>query len=148
MIVHGKINLSTQVWLMYAYCFLWGLWCIIKHTMENGRKGSRRERIVATVFFYARKLPLKGRPTRILITCCYVALLLLWLVLFAFHFYLYSFFTRSQLVSTTWSLGQIIAVTVWVPSIVEYLYILRGRLSLARENILIRRCTEPRHRGD
>ena len=46
-----------------------------------------------------------------------------WLLCFAAQFYLFAAFIRHDLINYEWSLGQIIAVTVWIPCVVEYLYI-------------------------
>lgn len=37
--------------------------------------------------------------------------------------YLFGFYIRYSLIPTIWSFGQIIAVAVWIPSLVEYAYI-------------------------
>lgn len=47
----------------------------------------------------------------------------------AIKFWLYSLFLRHSLVSKVWTFGQIIAVTVWAPSIVKFLYIEKGNMS-------------------
>ena len=38
---------------------------------------------------------------------------------FGYHFYLYSYFPFSE-VDNSWGFAQVVAITVWVPSLVEY----------------------------
>ena len=52
-----------------------------------------------------------------------IFLLVVWSLCFGYHIYLYSPFSRNNLVSRVWTFGQIIAVTAWAPSIVEFFYI-------------------------
>ena len=42
---------------------------------------------------------------------------------FAIQFYLLSVYWRHSFISPEWSFGQIMVVNVWVPAIVEYVYI-------------------------
>ena len=44
------------------------------------------------------------------------------LLCFGVHFYLIGVFHRHHLVSQVWTFGQIVAVTVWIPSIFEVLH--------------------------
>lgn len=46
-----------------------------------------------------------------------------WALCFAAQFTLFAVFAEHYFISNTWILGQIIAVAVWVPSIVESIYI-------------------------
>ena len=54
-----------------------------------------------------------------------------WSISFAYQFYFFSFYWRMQEISNEWSFGQIIAVSVWLPSIVEYIYLLISKLNLS-----------------
>lgn len=47
----------------------------------------------------------------------------LWLASIGAQLYLFGVYFQHDLISYTWSFGQLIAVTVWVPSLVEYAYI-------------------------
>lgn len=53
---------------------------------------------------------------------------ILWTASFAYLFYLYSLFSQRDLISSTWSLGQVVAVLAWVPSIVEFLITENGEM--------------------
>ena len=46
-----------------------------------------------------------------------------WSLCVAGQFYLFSAYLEHSVISYEWSFGQIIAVTIWLPSLVEYIYI-------------------------
>ena len=46
-----------------------------------------------------------------------------WSMAFGSQFYLFTIYFHHALISPRWTLGQVIAVTVWVPAVVEYIYI-------------------------
>ena len=115
-------NLGTQaelstikfswVWLIYVNCVLWGLYCIVKHVIEPTRgESSRWNRL-------SRFLTKPYVPT-----FTYTFFAITWILSFTYHFWLYNFLNKNSLVSQTWTFGQIIAVVVWAPSIVEFLYV-------------------------
>ena len=51
-----------------------------------------------------------------------IAASILWIASFIYMFYLYVAFNDNNFVSKEWTFGQIVSITVWVPSIVELLY--------------------------
>lgn len=120
------------VWLIYTYCIAWGLWCVFRHTLNRPPRGSLRERTLTVIKGLAHAPPLSKIPKKFIVGVGYPALLLIWALCFVYHFYLYSLFTKSGLVSPSWTFGQIIAVTVWAPFIVEYLYIEQGEFSRSK----------------
>ncbi len=62
-----------------------------------------------------------------------------WSICFVFHFYFFSFFASSREISNEWTFGQIIAVAVWLPSLVEYIYLLISKSR--RSTVLINLCS-------
>ena len=114
------------IWLIYTYCIAWALWCLLMQVFKNGTKNSLRARMLAGL-----KNSCLGRLESVLrnklAAYGFAISLVIWGLCFVYDFYLYSLFTRSNLVSGEWSFGQIIAVTVWIPSIVELLYIEHGK---------------------
>lgn len=61
-------------------------------------------------------------------------MILVWGLCFVYHIYIYSLFLNYRLVSQTWTFGQIIAVTVWAPSIVEFFYTDYGKSTKTDSN--------------
>ena len=114
------------IWLIYTYCIAWALWCLLMQIFKNSMKESLGARVLAGL-----KNSCSGRLQSVsrnqLAAYGYAISLVVWGLCFVYHFYLYSLFTRSNLVSGEWSFGQIIAVTAWIPSIVELLYIEHGK---------------------
>lgn len=102
---------NTWIWLVWLNCIVCA--CIGKKLMESRHWRSAFHRLVKKPVF---KLPSSSS---------------LWIILFvitsglcfASQFSLFSVFLRHDFISSEWSFGQIIAVTVWVPSVVEFLYI-------------------------
>ncbi len=122
-----KINLYL-VSAIYSCCIVCGLWCIAKHISDHQPKGSHLCRALKA----CKKLPLKITRNRIssknISALSNGLLLLLWTTCFGYHIYLYRLFYGNNLVSQIWTLGQIIAVTVWVPAVVEFGYIEHSKL--------------------
>ena len=118
----------TVIWLIYAHSIAWAFWCVLMRVHHNGTKRSSRTRMLAGL---ERKLTL-GRLSPVsrakMVSYAYAFSLIIWGLCFTYHIYLYSLFARSKLVSSQWSFGQIIAVTVWIPSIIELLYLEHGTL--------------------
>ena len=117
------------IWLIYTYCIAWALWCLLMQVFKKSTKQSPKTNVNAGLKKTCMRL-LRFVSRSKLARYGYAILLVVWGLCFAYHFYLYSLFTRSSLVSGQWSFGQIIAVTVWIPSIVELLYIEHGKLHL------------------
>ena len=115
----------AAIWLVYCYCIAWALWCLLTQSIKNLDKESLGARVLARSRSFGTGR-LKPTSRNKVAACGYAMLLVLWGLCFAYHFYLYSLFTRSKLVSGQWSFAQIIAVTVWIPSIVELLYLEHG----------------------
>ena len=158
------------IWAIFTYCFLWILWCVLRHVINSWQKMTSKEPMLHRLENLLQRLPLGTvfsmksrtvgshllpvylgyyitslfrrvrsslpcRPVRTLAskrlrTLLFVLSTILWVLCFAYHFYLYSLFVKSRLLAPTWTFGQIIAVTVWVPSIVEFLYIEHGKYTV------------------
>ena len=115
------------VWTVYAYCLCWFTWCFLNQLSRSCRNApwvqSLRPNFAKFRFYSSSNQVFTRKAATSLATSL---LLLMWAFCLAYPFYLYSLFTRANMVSPTWSFGQIIAVTVWVPSIVEFFYIEHG----------------------
>lgn len=125
----------SLVWVIYSNCVAWMMWCVISHLSTDNVEHSHWNVIRKLC---SEHIPESlDRSTRLILKglgyCLYVST---WSFCFIYHFYLYSLFARYSLVSSAWTFGQIIAVTVWIPSIVELLYIEYGE----RMNPMSREC--------
>ena len=126
--VHRSDIHLPLVWAVYASCIVWGLLCLGKHILDRPSQGMHPMRLLRAYLSRIQSVTLSGRSGLVLSGLSYSLFASLWILCFAYHIYLYNFFTRFSLVSPSWALGQIIAVTVWIPSITEFVYIEIGKL--------------------
>ena len=108
------------VWLVFAYSVMWVFYCMISHLFHKPRSLSKREQVRSIIQRQKDKI-LGWSPftAHVANFSFFPVLAILWALCFVYHFYLYSLFTRSNLVSSEWTFGQIIAVMIWVPSLAE-----------------------------
>ena len=98
---------APWLWAPWTVSILTLLLCTINKLADDFPRMSPLKRMLSNVH---RKM-----PVRFLINTA-------WLACFAVQFSLFSSFYRNGFISSRWSFGQIIAVTVWVPSLVEFAY--------------------------
>ena len=122
---HNALSSSTVsnvwIWLVWLNCMIWTILCLVKKIIDTPRKMPANERSAMRFITMTRVNPLysglsKNRTGMIvfLITAG---------LCFGAQFALFSVYLRHSFISSAWTFGQIIAVTVWIPSLVEYLYI-------------------------
>ena len=109
------------MWLVWANCIIWlflglGIKCYSLKVFARRRENSMR--FVMRVSFI-KHLIKRGRSS----TTWIIVSVIPWFLCFAGQFYLFSAFFEHSVISYEWSFGQIIAVTVWLPCLVEYVYI-------------------------
>lgn len=108
-------------WLVWANCIIWMFFCVGKKCYDANRFSSFREKIevLARRFFWVRFIAKEGKAHRTWILVSIIP----WSLCFASQFYLFSAYFDHRVISYKWSFGQIIALFVWVPSIVEFIYL-------------------------
>lgn len=122
--VIDRRNISFPlVWLIYINCITWAVWCVTKHILIERPEGSFRDRVVMLFSRLMYQSPVTRLFRGFPFWLGNSMFILTWTPCLICHFYLYTLFTQDGLVSPAWNLGQIIAVTVWFPSIIEFLYI-------------------------
>ena len=104
------------VWVAWVTCIAWMIWCFYSKSKE----GKPPTTIRSWLDRYTIRYPWIQRPRKIMarLTVFIVSSLLC----FGVQFYLIGVFHRHHLVSQVWTFGQIVAVTVWIPSIFEVLH--------------------------
>ena len=117
----AEIIANWWTWLAWANCIVWVLACTGKKWYDSGRRPPFHERIRAT--FNARLKGNSGFDATKIRGLWAVVFFVPWSLCFASQFYLFSAFFDHSVISYTWSFGQIIAIFVWLPCIIEYLYI-------------------------
>ena len=108
-------------WLVWANCIVWMLFCLAKKCYKTKRLSIIRHKTRAFVgrTAWISFLRSEGRAHKIWI----LIFLIPWLLCFASQFYVFGAYFEHRVISYQWSFGQIIAIFVWVPCIVEYIYI-------------------------
>ena len=107
------------VWVAWATCMAWMLSCFflkLKDEMLPNAVRSRLEAVIRHPWMQLLKRFMSSLNAGMLIFTASSALC------FGVQFYLISIFNRHDLVSQVWSFGQIVAVTVWMPSMLELFY--------------------------
>ena len=109
------------IWVVWANCIIWlflglGIKCYNlkvfakprEKLMQFGTKVSCIQYLIKKGSTYSTWIIVSAIP---------------WSLCFAGQFYLFNAFFEHSVISYEWSFGQIIAVTVWLPPLVEYVYI-------------------------
>ena len=112
---------SGWIWAVWANCIIWlflGLGIKCYNLKVFARHREKLTQIGPKVSFI-RYLIDKSRNC----TTWIIVSAIPWSLCFAGQFYLFSAYFEHSVISYEWSFGQIIAVTVWLPSLVEYVYI-------------------------
>lgn len=121
------------VWAIWANCVVWLSFCMGKHWYDSGSKIGSSLRSILTRVRWSQDLYKELCKCRIWTPLS----LTTWSLCLGAQFYLFSVYFEHSIISRQWSFGQIIAVTVWVPFAVEYIYIeyskLRLRLQISKD---------------
>ncbi|KAL9613392.1 MAG: hypothetical protein Q9167_002040 [Letrouitia subvulpina] len=113
----------TIVWLIYSFCVVCLLACVTSHALRHTKFGLYISHSLRTTF--DGTLSKTKRIRLILKNLGNATIMILWILCFAYTFFIYDQFRKSNLVSPEWSFGQVVAIAVWVPSIVEFVYMER-----------------------
>ena len=111
------------LWIVWASCMMWLPVCTMKH-WYGGKESYSQPRSwnfnsLCKRYAWVRKVFEEFDSCRVWTQLSCIT----WSLCFGCQFYLFSVYFSHSVISQQWSFGQIIAVTVWVPSVVEYLYI-------------------------
>lgn len=104
------------VWVAWVTCIAWMLWCFYGKPKEGKPPTKIRSWLDRRTISFTWMQRLEKPKVRLLF------FIVSSLLCFGVQFYLISVFHRHHLVSQVWTFGQIVAVTVWIPSIFEFLH--------------------------
>ena len=122
----GDTYSNHWIWAVWANCIFWLLYCITEKLLGlkryipfRARTAARFRRSKVLVFLRGayRKYPLWA-----------LVYVVPWSLCFAAQIILFAVFVEHYFIPYDWTLGQIIAVVVWVPSVIEYIYIAFSKL--------------------
>ena len=121
--IGSSIVTGYWLWPVWAYCMMWLPTCMIRHWYDSRSNFSLPHwwspRRISNWYPRIRKFSNEFSSCRTWTAISCVT----WPLCFACQLYLFSIYFKHSVISQKWSFGQIIAVTVWVPSVVEYIYI-------------------------
>ena len=114
---HNFIKISqfdtVCVWAIWLNCLAWGAYCIAKKVYEAKSTNVKRKQ-------FHNHFNLSNRFAS---WATGILLLATWTLCCGSQFYTFALYLGHSLIPTGWSFGQVIAVTIWLPSIVEFAYI-------------------------
>ena len=117
----GVTTSNPWIWAVWANCIVWLLYCITEKLLSLKRYIPFRARTAARFRRSKFLLSLRGAYRKYpLWALVYVVP---WSLCFAAQIILFTVFVEHYFIPYDWTLGQIIAVVVWVPSVIEYIYI-------------------------
>lgn len=108
---------NYRVWTILANCLTWLLYCIVRKRLTKAPAGSLRAR------FASAAQPMQPQMRKFIAYLFRSLFILTWSLCFGYQLRLNTSYLSQSSILKTWSFGQIIAVSVWVPSLVEFFYI-------------------------
>ena len=111
------------LWAIWAICLCWLLYCVacklvgmVELTRRKVKKDMQSHPWISKLAWAKEKF-----RSRIWGRLGMGLFVVTWSLSFCYQFYLYSVVFSNAEVDTTWSFGQIVAITIWAPCLVEYL---------------------------
>ena len=117
----GDTISNHWIWAVWANCIIWLLYCIMKKLLSLKRYIPFRARTAAR--FRRSKFIMSLRGAYCKYPLWALVYVVPWSLCFAAQIILFNVFVEHYFIPYDWTLGQIIAVVVWVPSVIEYIYI-------------------------
>ena len=113
--------------IICANCAVFYAWCTLSYTVrylgENGGEKLQKKVQGWQSRVLSRTKSLKAWTRFAIVSLVAVS----WTLCFSYVLIGYIRFWKSGFVSNNWSFGQIIAIAIWIPAIVEFLYIERRK---------------------
>lgn len=117
---HSPTAINKVIWVMWAHSLLWLIYCVSKKTRKSDRFLSGATKLGS---IYQLRFSLSDRlPKGILVSRLSQGLFVItWALSLGYQFWLYAVVLRGSITNHTWSFGQILAVLIWVPCLVEFI---------------------------
>ena len=126
-----RINLSSTV-AVYVFCVINHLACVgLKATRElQTKQRFQRLRLGDTL----KRISHLYQRVPLLHGALYLIYVAAWLLCFANQFYIFNNLRVQHWISSEWSFGQVVAIIVWVPLVVEFFYMEACKLNQAEHS--------------
>ena len=121
--VYYPMIIGIGICFIWAHCLIWMLYFLLKQGLSSESMQPRAARLrsawrsCAPGFLLSQRL-LKATTWH---RFWHGVLAITWSICFSFQFHMYSLVFSESAVDTTWSFGQVVAIIVWLPCLVEYL---------------------------
>ena len=117
----GDTISNHWIWAVWANCIVWLLYCITEKLLGLKRYIPFLARTAARFRRSQFVVSLRGAYRKYQLWA--LVYVVPWSLCFAAQIILFAVFVEHYFIPYDWTLGQIIAVVVWVPSVIEYIYI-------------------------
>lgn len=105
------------IWAIWLNCVTWTISCLVRKTIEGSRHVSLLKSLKDSSSIGGYLDSIGKSPAWPLLS------MLTWTICFGFQFNLFNAYFQHTVILQDWSFGQIIAVAVWIPAVLEYFYI-------------------------
>ena len=124
----GNIIHSGWNWVLWCNCVMWFGFCFFEKAVAIGP--TSHAGFAQALQKRAESLSIWRSEKPATIRVYHALFLITWSITFGYQFYLYSLPFAYKQISTTWTFGQIVAITVWAPCIAEFLHLERSKCSV------------------
>lgn len=116
-----EIISNWWTWLVWTNCVVWSFFCLGKKCYDTVALNPYRRLLQDRLqrYRFTRFLSRHHNDYKVWIVIAVIP----WSLCFASQFWLFAAYFQHSVISFEWSFGQIIAITVWLPCIIEYVYI-------------------------
>lgn len=117
---HSPTAINKVIWVMWAHSLLWLIYCVSKKLRTSDRflPGTTIfKSVFQPQFAWHDRLPI-GRFGNQLSQGLFV---IAWSLSIGYQLWLYAVILRGSITNYTWSFGQLLAILIWAPCLVEFI---------------------------
>ena len=132
---HSPTAINNVIWVIWAHSLLWLVYCVSKKIRTSDRflPGTTIfKSIFQPRFAWGGRLPKSKFGNQL----SQGVIAITWLLSLGYQLWLYAVILRASITNYTWSFGQILAILIWAPCLVEFI------------NLEISQCSRPLSRVD
>lgn len=118
---YNPTALNKIIWVMWAHSLLWLIYCVSKKLRTSSDRflpgATKLASICQPRFAWSDRLPMSGLGNRL----SQGLFAITWSLSLGYQLWLYAVILHGSITNFTWSFGQILAVLVWAPCLVEFI---------------------------
>ena len=125
---HNPTSINKVIWVMWAHSLLWLMYCIAKKIRTSNRFLPALKKLGSVC---QPRLALNDRFTMGILGKClgWGLFTITWSLSLGYQLWLYAVILFGSITNYTWSFGQILAIVIWTPCIVELINLEISRYS-------------------